>query len=104
MNRVHVSSLYRFQPAPIDFSVDLEVGTIVRVINLRGCPKANTMGHCYIEHIGGEFIQLVCTGSLQKLNYEERKAVKRARTPSKYRRPTPRFIYEYSGVERPGAE
>ena len=78
--RVRVNSLYRFQPVLLDASVPLEQGTIVRVINLDGCPKANTMGHCYIEHLGGQFIQLVCTNSLQVLNSQEKRAVKRATT------------------------
>ena len=100
--RVRVNSLYRFQPVLLDASVPLEQGTIVRVINLYGCPKANTMGHCYIEHIGGQFIQLVCTNSLQTLNTQEKRAVKRATTRGKYRRPSPSFVYEYgTGVERP---
>jgi len=40
-------------------------GDAVRVINLHGAPKANTMGHCYIETIDThKFIGLVHTNSL----------------------------------------
>ncbi len=39
--------------------------TDIRVINLSGCPRANTMGHCYVETLQGVFLGLVCTHSLQ---------------------------------------
>lgn len=93
-NRVRVSTLYRFDPVPIDrFSppVNVEQHDIVRVVNLPGCPKANTMGHCHVEHLGGEFAGLVHVNSLVELTAEEKLHVKRARTPAKYRQPTPRF-------------
>lgn len=73
--KVHVGSLYRFAPSFMDRDV-ADRGTIVRVINLPGCPKANVMGQCYVEHLGGEFIQMVCTGSLQKLTADEKKIVR----------------------------
>ena len=79
-NRVRVGSLYRFHPVFIDRNVPCEDGTIVRVINLYGCPPANTMGQCYIEHLGGEFIQMVCVNSLQVLTSYEKRAV-RVATP-----------------------
>lgn len=93
--RVRVNSLYRFHPALIDRNVPCEDGSIVRVINLPGCPKANTMGHCYIEHLGGEFIQLVCCGSLQALTGYERRNVKRVTTPAKHRRPSTHYRMTY---------
>jgi hypothetical protein len=49
-----------------DGRVDAKDGDQVRVINLPGAPKANTMGHCYIETIEGRFLGLVCTNSLHK--------------------------------------
>jgi hypothetical protein len=39
-------------------------GTIVRVCAPRGCPVANTMGHCFVEDMDGRFIGLVSTASL----------------------------------------
>jgi hypothetical protein len=49
-------------------------GDEVRVINLYGCPKANTMGHCHIETLGGEFAGLVLTNSLVlKSKWDKRK-------------------------------
>jgi hypothetical protein len=40
-------------------------GQRVRVVNLHGCPRANTMGQCYIEDAAtGEFLGMVCTSSL----------------------------------------
>jgi hypothetical protein len=93
--RVRVNSLYRFHPALIDRNVPCEDGSIVRVINMPGCPKANTMGHCYIEHLGGEFIQLVCCGSLQTLTSYERKSVRRVLTPTRHRRPSSHYRMTY---------
>jgi hypothetical protein len=94
-NRVRVGSLYRFHPVLIDSRIGLDAGTIVRVINLYGCPPANMMGQCYIEHLGGEFIQMVCVNSLQKLTGYERKQVKRVRTQTKYRSPSTHYAIAY---------
>lgn len=73
MNRkVRVKSLYAYYPVPLDmcnppFGV-IEEGQIVRVINKYGCPKANTMGMCYIETYNeGLFVGMVCTNSLKPL-------------------------------------
>ena len=66
--RVRVGCCYYYDPVPIDridSKFELATGTKVKVINLRGCPKANTMGHCYIgDAETGEFIGMVCTNSL----------------------------------------
>jgi hypothetical protein len=49
----------------IDARTNLKKGDLVKVINMPGCPKANTMGHCYVGHPEtGEFIGLVSTNSL----------------------------------------
>jgi hypothetical protein len=38
---------------------------MVRVVNLPGCPRANTMGHCHVAcPETGRFIGLVCAASL----------------------------------------
>jgi hypothetical protein len=77
-NQVRVGSIYRYEPVGIDSTAPylrkIVKGTLVKVVNQFGCPKANTMGHCYIEHaLNGEFIGLVCANSLVKLTAEEKK-------------------------------
>ena len=49
-----------------DARTDLRNGELVVVVNLYGAPKANTMGHCYVEREGlrGRYVGLVHTGSL----------------------------------------
>jgi hypothetical protein len=68
--KVRVNSLYRFRRAGWDRAdprFELENGALVRVVNLHGAPKANTMGHCYIaEPWTGKFIGMVSTASLVK--------------------------------------
>ena len=67
--RVRVKSKYVFHPVSFDvlFSAapTAVAGQIVRVINLHGAPKANTMNHCYIESLDGKFLGLVHTNSLE---------------------------------------
>ena len=68
--RVRVGSKYRFEPVMLDRlhpPHNVRPGDIVRVVNLHGCPKANTMGHCHVENLDGAFGGLVCTNSLQPL-------------------------------------
>jgi hypothetical protein len=70
--RVRVNSIYHYVPVMIDelhppIAVGLgklKSGDIVRVVNLPGCPKANTMGHAHFQCNGGEFGGLCCTNSL----------------------------------------
>jgi hypothetical protein len=74
MNRVRVKSVYTFQPVGIDKfdpRSDAKPGDQVRVINLRGAPKANTMGHCHIESLDGEFLGMVHVNSLVRDNPKE---------------------------------
>jgi len=87
MNKVRVSSLYRYLPVLIDklnppYGAqvgELETGQFVRVVNLPGCPRANTMGHCHIENpYTGKFLGLVCTNSLEKLEKSYARAVARS--------------------------
>jgi hypothetical protein len=67
--RVKVGSLYVYRPVLLDLidsPYNIEAGDVVRVVNLPGCPKANTMGHCHVVHAeSGEFAGLVCTNSLE---------------------------------------
>lgn len=69
LNRVRVNSVYVYQPVMIDVinpPYNIQAGDKVRVVNLPGCPKANTMGHCHVQHLDGRFAGLVCVNSLQK--------------------------------------
>ena len=72
--KVRNLSIYTYQPVLIDkvnppygtLSGILNPGDKVRVKNLHGCPKANTMNHCHIETLDGKFAGLVCCNSLVK--------------------------------------
>lgn len=68
MKKVRVNSIYLYHPVLIDkcdSRIKIKEGTQVRVINLPNAPKANTMGHCYVEDLKGNFLGLVCCNSLQ---------------------------------------
>ncbi len=77
MNKVRVGSVYAYNPCLMDICSppvgNPEKGDIVKVVNKFGCPKANTMGMCYIETLGGEFMGLVSVNSLVKLNITYKK-------------------------------
>lgn len=81
--KVRVNSIYRFEACLLDI-VDArdntpERGQIVRVVNLPGCPKANTMGHCHVVNaVTGEFIGLVCTGSLEPASAATKRRIRKA--------------------------
>ena len=70
--RVRANSVYHYVPVLIDklhppIAIGLNrmtVGDRVRVVNLPGCPKANTMGHAHFQSMSGEFGGLCCTNSL----------------------------------------
>ena len=66
--KVRVGSKYTFDPCGWDMcdpqANHPEQGQVVVVVNLHGCPKANTMGHCYVNDLQGNFRGLVCTNSL----------------------------------------
>ena len=72
--RVRVNSKYQYVPVPWDVIMPpvgaetgiLKPGDTVKVVNLPGCPRANTMGHCYINTMSGDFAGLVMTNSLVK--------------------------------------
>jgi hypothetical protein len=46
-------------------------GTLVRVCTPYGCPPPNTMGHCFVETLQGDFIGLVHTNSLSHRTKKE---------------------------------
>lgn len=66
--KVRVGSKYVYNPAGFDIfdpKCHIEPGTIVKVGNLHGCPKANTMGQCYVFDVATDkFIGMVSTASL----------------------------------------
>jgi len=66
--KVRVNQVLIYHPNILDACdgrTNLKSGDMVKVINVAGCPKANTMGHCYVGNSDtGEFIGLVCTNSL----------------------------------------
>ena len=70
--RVRAGKVYRFDPVGLDrcdppvgvVSGILKSGDDVRVVNLPGCPRANTMGHCHIQTLDGRFAGLIHTNSL----------------------------------------
>jgi hypothetical protein len=66
--RVKANSVYIYHPNLLDVvdgRTSLKSGDLVRVINLHGCPKANTMGHCHVaDPLTGKFIGLVHCNSL----------------------------------------
>lgn len=68
--KVRAGSTYRYEPVGMDMwdsKALVPAGTIVKVVNLPGCPKANTMGHCHIQTTDGKFAGLVLCNSLQKI-------------------------------------
>lgn len=71
VRKVRAGARYRYQPVPLDrwqppYGVSsgiLAPDDIVKVVNLPGCPRANTMGHAHIE-IDGSYAGLVHCNSL----------------------------------------
>lgn len=64
--KVTVGKEYTFNPVGIDRfdpKTPLKAGDVVTVVNLRGCPPPNTMGHCHVSH-NGQFVGLVHCNSL----------------------------------------
>jgi hypothetical protein len=64
--KVRVGSRYRYEPVLFDTlnpPFGVSKGDVVTVINLPGCPRANTMGMCYVAK-GGKFSGMVMTSSL----------------------------------------
>lgn len=67
--KVRAGSEYIYYPNlldRVDGRTNLVPGDIVTVVNLPGCPRANTMGHAHVEH-GGHFAGLVHVNSLHSL-------------------------------------
>lgn len=66
--KVRANSVYVYHPTLMDrydAKTTLQSGDVVRVKNMHGCPRANTMGHCHVVNAEtGQFIGLVCCNSL----------------------------------------
>ena len=61
--RVKVNKFYIYRAVGLDVfdsRTDLKDGDLVQVVNLPGCPRANTMGHCHVKK-DGHFAGLVLT-------------------------------------------
>lgn len=74
-NKVRAGSVYVFVPVlgdVIDARTDLSKGELVRVVNLPGAPKCNTMGMAHVQRLDGSFAGLVYTNSLQPRREFER--------------------------------
>lgn len=80
--RVRANHFYIFEPVGMDLyrpaHTGLTSGELVQVVNLPGCPKANTMGHCHVNHrtelgLAWEFAGLVLCNSLRPLTTDEKK-------------------------------
>ena len=73
--KVRAGAKYIFYPVILDrfrpsHKARLVPGDVVTVVNLYGCPKANTMGHCYVN-LNGELAGMVCTNSLYPMSDRE---------------------------------
>lgn len=68
--KVRVNAHYRYEPTGFDrFNATgtlVKAGDLVQVINLHGCPPANTFGQCYVRLVGdsSKRFQMVATASL----------------------------------------
>ena len=68
--KVHANHEYIYYPNlldRIDGRTGLVLGSIVRVVNLPGCPRANTMQHAHV-YCDGRFAGLVHVNSLHPLS------------------------------------
>ena len=77
-NKVRANSSYIFYANLLDFEHRALNGRFGTVVNVYGCPKANTMGHCYFEVSSDRYPSgierfLVSTNSLYK--FSERQLV-----------------------------
>ena len=74
--KVKANSVYAYNPCLLDLAdarTTLRKGDRARVVNLPGCPRANTMGHCHVEDpVSGKFVGLVSTSSLESLPKDKR--------------------------------
>lgn len=70
MRKVRVGNWYIYKPVGMDIwdpCTDLKTGEKVKVVNKFGCPRANTIGHCYVDNVEGKFKGLVLCNSLEEV-------------------------------------
>jgi len=83
--KVKVGATYVYEPNGWDTVMpvsnnNLKSGQVVRVINLPGAPKANTMGQCYVADVlTGQFLCMVSTVSLSSFTRETECDILRAK-------------------------
>ena len=65
-NKVRVGKQYIYSPNLLDRTdgrINLKDGDVVTVVNLHGCPRANTMGHCHVNlRVPKRFYTIVARG------------------------------------------
>lgn len=70
-NKVRVGKVYEYNKNGFDWldskTPVITNGTKIRVVNLAGCPPANTMGQCYVQDLSGKFIGMIDTASCCKI-------------------------------------
>jgi hypothetical protein len=68
--KVRKGATYVYRPCIMDAcdprTRAIPAGSLVRVCHPFGCPRPNTMNHAHVETLAGEFIGLVCCGSLHR--------------------------------------
>lgn len=69
--KVRAGNFYTYNPCGWDIldppAGNPQAGDRVVVVNLHGCPRANTMGHCHVNFAdSAEFAGLVHTNSLEE--------------------------------------
>jgi hypothetical protein len=71
--KVRANGVYTFKRSLFDVAMPQHFrgnlvpdGTQVRVIQLPGAPRPNTMGQAHIETLDGEFVGMVATASLTR--------------------------------------
>ena len=78
-NKVRVNGIYVYDPVLLDrfdSRTSLRKGDMVKVVNLPGCPSANTMGHCHVVNPEtAKFIGLVCCNSLVKITSDRARSI-----------------------------
>lgn len=67
--KVRANTEYIYYPNlldKIDGRTAIVPGSVVKVVNMPGCPKANVMQHAYVEY-RGQFMGIVHTNSLHTM-------------------------------------
>lgn len=71
MAKVRVGKIYEYSKSGFDWldskTPVIVKGTKIKVVNLPGCPPANTMGQCYVQDLSGNFIGMIDTSSCREI-------------------------------------